>query len=519
MKKHLNRAMSLSLASLMAVSMAGCGGDSNTTSTTAATTNNNTTTTTAANNTATTEATTVKELTEGEKLAEQYNGFVETPMDLGGRNIRILTTSSSKYVLKNDDQGNPSREATSNEVLYIVDALESIGKDYNCTFSVEQLKGKAMVEALMTAKAAGDTYADIIEFAVSDTYLEQIYSNNLCLALEGEKVSDIMGLYTNPWLQQTAFGNMFGHQYGVHFTIYNSPDFLRGVVAFNKDLAEKYNIGNIYEMVKNKTWTFAKFQEICASIASQANGEVYPMMYNQEGIAIPMFTFANGGTYSENTATGYKYTALSDNTLESLNYVVDLAKAGYIHPASENRSTNETNFANGESVFMVTNYTTVKKFKQGTIETEYEYGMVPAPLGPNGDGEYNSVTYTNALFHVTNGIEKPEQVAAVLVAIANRASKDADTIVEHELMNSLFDEESGEMVELMMSNIKCDFSRTVSTARSSISSAIKSVLKQNGESEFTFAKTPKEALEEIEANVQAAFDSVVLQDGSTATAQ
>lgn len=517
MKKYLNKAMSLSLASIMAVGMTGCGGgNTNTNATTVA--NNNTTTAQENTTQSTTEATTVKELTEGEKLAEKYNGFVETPMDLGGRTIRVLSTASSKYSLKNDDKGNPSREATSNEVLYIVDALDEIKKDYNCDFTFEQLKAKAMVEALLTAKAAGDTYCDILEFAVSDTYLEQIYSNNLCMPLEGENVSNIMGLYTNPWLQQSAFGNMFGHQYGVHFTIYNSPDFLRGVLAFNKDLANKYNVGDIYSMVKDKTWTFAKFQEICASIASQANGEVYPLMYNQEGIAIPMLVFANGGTFSENTASGYKYTALSDNTLEALNYIVDLAKKGYVHPESENRSTNETNFANGESVFMLTNYTTVKKFKQGTIDTEYEYGMVPAPLGPNGDGEYNSVTYTNALFHVSNGVEKPEQVAAVLVAMANRTSKDEDTIIEHELMNSLFDEESGEMVSLMMGNIKCDFSRTVSTARSAISSAVTSMLKKNKETEFTFSKTPKEALEEIEANVQAAFDSVVLQDGTT-TAQ
>ena len=515
MKKYLTKAMCLSMASLMAVSMAGCSGSTDTNATTVATTqaNNNTT---AATTVATTDGTTAKELTEGEKLAEQYNGFVETPMDLGGRTIRVVSSSASKYSLKNDDQGNPSREATSNEVLYIVDALETIKKDYNCDFTFEQLKAKALVEALMTAKAAGDTYCDILEFDVSATYLEQIYSNNLCMPLENGQVSDIMGLYTNPWLQQTAFGNMFGHQYGVHFTAYNSPDFLRGVLAFNKDLVKKYNVGDIYEMVNNKTWTFDKFKEICASITSQANGEVYPLMYNQEGIAIPMLVYANGGTFSENTATGYKYTALSDNTLEALNYIVDLAKAGYVHPESENRSTNETNFGKGESVFMLTNYTTVKKFKQGTIETEYEYGMVPAPLGPNGDGEYNSVTYTNALFHVVNGIEKPEQAAAVLVAIANRASKDEDTIVEHELMNSLFDEESGEMVALMMSNIKCDFSRTVSTARGSISSAIKKMLKQNGETEFTFSQTPKEALEEIEANVQAAFDSVILQDGSAA---
>lgn len=52
----------------------------------------------------------------------------------------------------------------------------------------------------------------------------------------------------------------------------------------------------------------------------------------------------------------------------------------------------------------------------------------------------------------------------------------------------------------------------VTSCGSSANKACKEMLKQNGETEFSFEKTPKAALEEIEATVQAGFDSIVLQE-------
>ncbi|NLK74263.1 MAG: hypothetical protein GX288_03105, partial [Clostridiales bacterium] len=163
---------------------------------------------------------------QGELLAEQYTGFVETPMDLGGRTIRFVTTMAKRYIYSEN------KDETPNETLEIIKALETIEQDYNCTIEVEQLKGRDMVEALLTAKAAGDTYGDILEFGVSDTYLEDIYAGNLVMPLEDEAIADIIGLDTNPWLAASDFGKMFGHHYGVHFKTNNSGDLLKGVVLF-----------------------------------------------------------------------------------------------------------------------------------------------------------------------------------------------------------------------------------------------------------------------------------------------
>lgn len=446
------------------------------------------------------EGTTPEETTptksEGELLAEKYTGFVETPMDLGGRTIRVLTTVQSRYVYAKDADGNPDPDATTNDTLEIIAAIESIQKDYNCKIEFEQLKAKDMVTALITAQSSGETYCDILEFGCSDTYLEQIYAANLCMDLKNEKIADIIKLDTNPWLPASKFGQWAGAQYGVHFKTNNSPDLLRGVVLFNKDLAEQYGLGDLYALYKSGEWTFDKLTELCAKVAAQSDGSVYPLMYNQEGLYIPMLIYANGGSIAKYEDGKYSFTGLSDNTLEAINYAVDWQTKGYLHPDSDARKKNETTFANGGSVFFVANYTALKKYTQGTIECNYEIGLLPGPLGPNGDGQYNAVSYTEAMFNILDNVEKPEQVAAVLVALANRTGK--HDMIDTELMYTLQDEESAEILQVMYDNMVCDYSRSISTTRTLFAAANKAIL--------ALEKTPKEAYEEIASQVQAYFD-------------
>ena len=137
----LKKVVALILAGAMTLSMAACGGETTTDSTTtpAATTNNTQQTTTAKKDDATTptETTTPEPTTEpkspGEQLAEQYAGFVETPMDLGGRTIKIVSTITKRYQYKTDANGNPDPDNTDNDIVEVVKAIESIEKDYNCT--------------------------------------------------------------------------------------------------------------------------------------------------------------------------------------------------------------------------------------------------------------------------------------------------------------------------------------------------------------------------------------------------
>lgn len=410
--------------------------------------------------------------------------FIETPMDLGGREIKFLTAFPNRW-RKNPDGTTP------NEVLEVVDALAEIEKDYNCKIIVEEIKGRNLVDQALAARAAGETLGDILEMDITGSYMETLYSEGIVMNLDS--INSIIKLDQNPWLPQTEFANMFGKQFGVHFHAKSSGDTLRGVLVYNKTLAEKFGLPDIYELVKNKEWTFEKFKELCEIIHSKSGGEVYPIGYNHEGIFLPLFVFANNGTYVDNTPNGYVFDPLKENTLEAINFVVDLIKAGYVY--GPDRSNGDQLFMDGKYVFYFGNYSAQAKYRANMTD---EYRLIPVPMGPKAT-EYCAVTYNDSIFHIFNNINKPEEVAAVLVAIANRCSK--KNIVEHEMMTVLSDMESAEVFKMLFSNIKCDLSRVVSSVRSKIKEANESVLK--------LSATPAEVYGSIKAEVQALLDEVV----------
>lgn len=478
MKSLLKRGMCVVITALI---MCGCGGKVSATKTTPVNSQN-------ANQT--------KSQAQGDQSAKKDAGFIETPMDLGGREIKFLTTESSKYTYSAE------KDKTPNDTLKVIEAIKSIEKDYNCKITFENMKGADIPKNLIAAKASGETYCDIVEFLVSGTYIEQVYDNNLVMPLDEGEVGKIINLSKNPWLPATGFGKLMGHQYGVHFKTENSGDILRGALLFNKDLAKKYDLGDFYDMVKKDQWTFDKFSEILAKVSAQTSGtKTFPLGYAHEGIFTPLLVYANNGTYADNTDKGYVYKALSDNTLEATNYAVDLIKRGYMHPLAGSKNKDvEAAFANGEMVFYFGDYFLLKRFTSGSVPTEYKYGLLPAPRGPKGNG-YNSVTYTDCMYQIMNNVKKPEQVAAVLVAMANRTGK--KDMLKTELMYTLQDEESADMLNLMYNNVALDYSRVISTARSTMAAANNQLLK--------FQQTPKEAYESVETTVQSQYDAVRVQ--------
>ena len=130
-----------------------------------------------------------------------------------------------------------------------------------------------------------------------------------------------------------------------------------------------------------------------------------------------------------------------------------------------------------------------------------EIGLLPGPMGPNStDKEYNAVSYTEAMFHVMNNVEEPEKVAALLVALANRTGK--RDMINTELMNTLQDMESADMLQLMYDNMKCDYSRSISITRGNCSGANKAIM--------NLEATPKEKYEEIATKCQDTFDNLKL---------
>lgn len=495
------RVLALLMSAAMVVSMAACGSSNAGTDSVAS--SSESTTAAASSEAASTQTTTVEEKSEGELLAEQYGGFIETPMDLGGRTIKIVCSVGTRYAYATDDNGNPDPDKSTPATVAHMEALKSIEEDYNCKIEFEKLKGKDIVEAMLTSQAAGESYCDILDEGVSDTYLDTIYRNGLVMDMADPAIADIIKLDENPWTDAGEYGYLDGTQWGV-----NMDHTIRNCLMFNKDLAEQYGLGDIYGMVKDGSFTWSKFEEMCASIKAQSDGTVVPVSMGKENLMFPMITFSNGGKVADIVDGKHQFTGLSDNTLEALNWVQSLVQNEYLVTTVDYAA-----FAAGQAVFFFDYYGDLTKLTQGTQETTYSYGLLPCPIGPSGDGKYHGVTYTMDMKSVCSNIEKPEEVAAVLVAICNRfASTDGtvDEIVESALLNSLQDEESADMFRIMLEDLRCDYSRMFNGANGLIGGANKAIL--------ALEKTPVEAYTEISTQLQDLYDGNYAEPDAAASA-
>ena len=103
---------------------------------------------------------------------------------------------------------------------------------------------------------------------------------------------------------------------------------------------------------------------------------------------------------------------------------------------------------------------------------------------------------------IANNVEKPEEVAAVLVAIANRCVK--HDIENTELATSLMDEESKDMVMMMYNDMRSDISRKVTGKGTDLSNKVSSA----NTSVLKLEKTPAQAYSEIAEAMQQLYDTL-----------
>lgn len=512
------KVLSVLLASAMVFSIAACGnepaqgsGGSGSAATPAPSGEN----TAAPADTQATPAPTEVPMSEGELLAQQYNGFVETPMDLHGREIKIMCSVDWKYERKYDATG---KETTAEKDREVIDILDQIEKDYNCTITAEKIKGKDAVVRLNDEMLTGAPTFDIVDQGVSDTYTDKIFSMGLVMDLNDPAIKDIIKVDSNPWKAQSDYGIYNGVQYGINFVTQNSSNDLRNALLFNVDLAEQYELGDIYGMVKDNKWTWAVFEEMCEKIVAKSGGTVTPCGYGKENLLFPMVLSSNNAATGRRDANGMmQYTALEQPAIDAANWVYNLRQKGYMAfndgkaaagsigiEKSKNSAKAEKFFEDGACVFYFDFYGDLQKLNGNSdspIESPYRFGLLPCPVGPNGD-TCHGVTYSVDLQMIVNGTKNPEEVAAVLVAIANRTSKVAENVYAVETDNTLSDEGSVEMFKLMYEDMRSDYSRAYKGV--GISGACNKIL--------SLESTPAQAFEAIQAETQGIYDGTIVKD-------
>ena len=416
---------------------------------------------------------------------QSQSGFTENIYDMGGKTITI----ADSYWIGGDD--------ATVEKNNCADALKEIEKDYNCKINVISPNMSTLERDITTNVAAGKVYANIINF--QNEYSSIYRSGNIA------DVSTIssLGLDSNNWLEiAKEFNSIGGVQYGVAFLEQQCQTLNWNVLVYNKALAEKYGSEDIYTLVRDGNWTYDKFSEICQQVVTKSNGTVKGLINGY--LCFPNFVAANNAEFIKQENGKYVYNCLSDNVLNGMQFCYDFNKNGLLDTENyigDDYGLKESNvFMSRKTLFHLSDFWVVAEvFSSGMPD---DYGVVPIPKGPAADDYVGLVTICKS-FCFIKGDPDIEDAGAVLVAMANRTALTDEEWVEQQLANSLRDDESGEMLELMMKNPKSTMFNNIlgndwgALSRSCI---------------YDMALTPRQAMEQAQQEAQASIDSFYGQE-------
>ncbi len=365
----------IALASVAAVTVTGCGGGSSASAPAADADN------TAAEETEEAEPEEAEAEPEEEEEVSPYTVITDEngdPIDLGGVEIIIRDWWSG-------DPAEPTNDYEEARDEY----REWIQETYNFT-----IKQTAISDWTSTP-------ADFVDYATTggDEYYAFILRDDPAItsAMATGLMYDLSTLDCLDFTDTKFTRNKLHEQYSkgdaiyAMFAGYSEP---RTGVYFNKRLLTEAGIDpeTIYDMQADGTWTWDAFDELMNTVHRDTDNDgvidVYGLTLN-EGNMTTAAVFSNNGSYVGKNADGYYYNLESAETLEALEWAVEMyTKYDQHDPEGAEWDYYKEEFVNGQAAFMVDDEYcgTPGNFLQ---DMEDEVGFVMFPKGPQAD------TYVN----------------------------------------------------------------------------------------------------------------------------
>ena len=200
------------------------------------------------------------------------------------------------------------------------------------------------------------------------------------------------------WNQATLNAWSIGGNYYGMSTGASEP---RGCVYFNKRLMEESGIdwNEIYDMQAAGTWTWAKFEELCAKATRDIDNDGVIDVWGVSGSGDDMYvlaTFANAGSFFDFDAEGKLQPTMGNQaTVDALNWGKTIQANYWMHtPEGANWDWFKEAWKAGSFAFYI--YQTYGGFNDNSemADMEDEWGCVAFPV-PNEGGTYIHVASEN----------------------------------------------------------------------------------------------------------------------------
>ena len=461
-KKLLTALLSLVMILTVVLFVASC----NTEKTEVTTTTSQETTTTVKDETKTTETTVVTEAPEtsdsvtettGEPTGkEKMEGYEN--VDFGGLVFKINATATDIFKPWRDDYTIWVENVTGNAVDDAVfDRNEVMHKLYNCEIAVDASGGSAYKASIASGSQEyiATTSAYSVLSIASDTYY-----NVMKFDID----------YTQPWWDQNFFEDLTcdGKLFAMCGAFNLVPKKAVWITYYNKDVYEtKFSGIDIYQIVRDYEWTFDTVIDFIDKIKFDANGDSQYTFSDGSDADIlgymstahnPRYLYYAGGhqfaSKNENTYDGYFVSTINDSkALDTLTAAAKLVKTvGYL----------ETGYSNCDQA-MINGTTLFVSNVLGQLETydhaeDLRIGILPMPMPTADQQRYYHLPDNHSTFlSIPTSYENMEVIAQFLTLFAYHSYK----IVYPAFINTYkytyaSDEESGEMVDLILRSVSYD---------------------------------------------------------------
>jgi len=346
------------------------------------------------------------------------------------------------------------------------DIEEKFGIDWN-NYEPEVIEGEAsdthpVVEAVRKDVMAGSNAYDA-GYGTPVAVCQPLFANSALTDISSFDGIDFSRQWWTASLLDTYHIN--GATYFVNGAIVSSNYIDTHSVLFSKDVAENYNIPNVYEIVKDGSWTFDKMFEIAsASIPTNENGAGAYRYSEPNGLAVlyannyPLTCFNDDSTpyfpatypkelsdlsdkfspiFGDNAQTVHTKGVIDHNTSESFAEKYD----GY-----ESKS---EMFVDGKILFYFETTGAAAELR----DEDVEFGILPLPKGSVDQENYISFAEPWSAFNVfvpktTNDPAVTGVILEAMAALGLRYIKPAyyDNLLQS---RSTYDKESKAMIDII----------------------------------------------------------------------
>ncbi len=356
----------------------------------------------------------------GNDSSAEESVYVPEVRDLGGRTIKFLVAGSSySYYESFEIYAEELTDETINDAVY--NRNQAVQDKYNCTIIAEKSTNVAqdMRTFINSDIDTFNVYMPMINDAV------KMVGDGFMLDL---KTLDDLKLEKSWWDQKANEGlEINGKLYFSTGDISVLDNDCTMVMFFNKSLASRYNIGDIYKMVEEKQWTLDKAYELGRSFTQNLDDDTVWNEKDNYGLHVAFnaphsFYFGCGGTIAEKSADGGLTITIDRENNQSI--LGDVFKIAYKPDVLTNKLPGCTDFEdicamflNDQVMFTTFALIDIKSFRNAE---GFDFGILPYPLYNSDQDEYRCLVSTALVpcVCIPSNCEEPEDVALALEAMA-----------------------------------------------------------------------------------------------------